>query len=406
MRVVITGLGAVSCLGIGLDAVSESLKNGTSGIGIDPERVNNGFRSPLTGRLPPFNPRDYSSRKQIKSMGEPAQYALAAALEAVEQSGVTNEEWASPRAGLVVGNDSCAMPAVEAVDLVREHGETRFIGSGKIIQVMNSTVTMNLSTFFGVQGASWTMAAACASGAHAIGQAYMLIRAGLQDRVLCGGAQELSWHAMASFDALGAFAKMEDDPTTAARPFSAHRRGLVPSGGAAMLVVESLDSAKARGATILAEIKGYGFSCDGGHLTQPSGQGAVRAMRQCLENGGINREQIDYVNAHATGTPVGDLVEGRGILEVFGMDGPPVSSTKSMTGHECWMAGASEVLYSYLMMREGFLAPNINLGELEPELKGLNVVEVVRDAKPRRVLSNSFGFGGTNASILVSVFEG
>ena len=220
MRVVITGFGAVSCLGIGLDAISSSLKNGDSGIGVDSERVKKGFRSPLTGTLPPFNPRDYCSRKQIKTMGEPAQYALAAALEAVGQSGLTEEEWGSPRSGLVVGNDSCALPAVEAIDSVTEHGETRFIGSGKIIQVMNSTVTMNLSTFFGVQGASWTMAAACASGAHALGQAYLLIRAGLQDRVVCGGAQELNWQSMASFDALGAFAKLEDDPTAAARPFS------------------------------------------------------------------------------------------------------------------------------------------------------------------------------------------
>ena len=406
MRVVITGMGLVSCLGTGLLEVSSSLKAGRSGIVSCPEREKMGFRSPLTGKIDSFDPRKYASRKEIKSMGQPAQYAVAAALEAVAESGLGREDWGTPRCGLVVGNDSTAQPAVEAVDSVRANGCTRLIGSGKILQVMNSTVSMNLGTFFGVQGANWTIGAACASGAHAIGQGVLLIKAGFADRVLCGGAQEINWQAMSSFDALGAFAKSDGAPEDACRPFSVDRAGLVPSGGAAMLVLESLDSARARGAPIWAEVSGYGFSSDGGHLTNPGGEGAVRAMSQCLEQGKGRVSRVDYINAHATGTPVGDRVEGKAILSVFGGESPPVSSTKSMTGHECWMAGASEIIYSALMMRDGFIAPSRNVLEVDPELAKLEVVRETRAAKIGAVLSNSFGFGGTNASLLISKYKG
>jgi len=316
MRVAITGMGAVSCLGLDLDSISQSLQAGRSGIGVDPERVEMGFRSPLTGIIRGYDPRAYVNRKQMKTMGQPAQYAVGAAMNAVADARLGPDAFRDPGAGVIVGNDSCALPVVEAVDSVREHKETRLIGSGNIIQVMNSTVTMNLATVFGVRGAAWTVSGACASGAHAIGQAYLLIKAGLQDLVMCGGAQEINWPGMASFDALGAFAKHDGEPARASRPFDQHRTGLVPSGGAAMLVVERLDRAIERNAHIYAEIVGYAFSSDGDHLTQPDGDGAVRAMEGALRQGRHSPGEVEYVNAHATGTPVGDRVEGSSLLKV------------------------------------------------------------------------------------------
>ena len=402
MRVAITGMGLVSCLGRDLDVVSRALREGRSGIGRDPERTGLGFRSPLTGIVPEVDVRAYVNRRQAKSIGQPAAFAVAAAHDALAHAALSPDALRSDRAGVIVGNDSCAQPAVEIADTLRERGETRLIGSGKILQVMSSTVTINLATLFGVRGAAWTLSGACASGAHALGQAVMLIRMGLQDVVLCGGAQEINWHSMASFDAIGAFATDDGDPAAASRPFDADRRGLVPSGGAAMLVVESWEHAARRGAPVQAEVVGYAFSSDGEHVTQPDGRGAVRAMRACLEQAGRTPGEVEYLNAHATGTPVGDVVEGRAILDVFGRErAVPVSSTKSMTGHECWMAGASEIAYCALMMRDGFLAPNVNLARLDPELEGLDVVSTTRDTRPRLCLSNSFGFGGTNAALLV-----
>lgn len=405
MRVAVTGLGIVSCLGTELDSVSEALRTGRSGIVRDEERVRYGFRSALTGVVRNYDPRVHVTRKQIKTMGQPAQFAVGAAVQAVESSRLGRDVLREEGTGVIVGNDSCALPVVEAVDAVREHHATRHIGSGNIIQVMNSTVTMNLATYFGIRGASWTVSGACASGAHAIGQAYLLIKSGLQDTVLCGGAQEIAWQGMASFDALGAFARDGEDVTRASRPFDRDRTGLVPSGGAAMLVLERLDRAIERGAPIFAEIVGYAFSSDGDHLTQPHGDGAVRAIRSVLRQAKVAPGEVEYINAHATGTPVGDRSEGLSILEVFGRNGPPVSSTKSMTGHECWMAGASELVYSMLMMRDGFLAPNINLETLDPELDGLPVLRETAMRRPRVVLSNSFGFGGTNAAVALKTFE-
>lgn len=406
MRVAVTGLGVVSCLGLDVDTVSDALRAGKSGIGVDAERLDLGFRSALTGVISDYDARTYVNRKQIKTMGQPAQFAVGAAVQAVEAAGLPREVLKEAGSGVIVGNDSCAQPVMQAVDSVREHRQTRFIGTGNIIQVMNSTVTMNLSTYFGIRGASWSVSGACASGAHAIGQAFLLIKSGMQDVVLCGGAQEIHWSGMASFDALGAFAPNPGAAQAASRPFDRDRAGLVPSGGAAMLVLERMDRAIERDAPIFAELVGYGFSSDGGHLTQPQGDGAVRAMREALRQAKLEPGEVEYINAHATGTPVGDGVEGKSILEVFGRNGPPVSSTKSMTGHECWMAGASEAVYSMVMMRDGFLAPNINLDQLDPSLEGLNVVRETLPERPRMVLSNSFGFGGTNAAVLLKAFEG
>ncbi len=400
-QVAITGLGIVSCIGLSLPEVASSLKSGRSGIVVDQERRPR-FRSALTGCLKGFSPRDYGlSLKALRTMCEPAQYAYAAARDAVADSGLASDGLSSPRCGLVFGNDSCVKPAVESIDTLRTTGETHFIGASKVFQLMNSTVSMNLASAFRIQGANWSISAACASGAHALGQGIMLIRSGLQDVMIVGGAQELDACSMAGFDALGALSVRHDEPQQASRPFDADRDGLVPSGGAACLVLENLSHARARGATIHGLVAGYGFSSDAsGGLSQPSVSGAARAMRTALADAQVNPEDIDYVNAHATSTPVGDAAEARAIAEVFGSL-TPVSSTKSMTGHECWMSGASEVLYTTLMARDSFIAPNINFSRLDKDCPAINVVKQTRESNVRLAVSNSFGFGGTNAAIVL-----
>jgi 3-oxoacyl-[acyl-carrier-protein] synthase-1 len=306
---------------------------------------------------------------------------------------------------MIIGNDSTVQASATVARRTLEAGYTGALGYGAIFQVMGSTATMNLSTLLGTRGANWTVAAACASGAHALGQAHTLIGSGQQEIVIAGGTQELSWESMTAFDALRAFSTRIADPQGASRPFAKDRDGLVPSGGAAVLVVESYEHARARGARIYAEICAYAFSSNGNHLTAPTVEGPVYCMRKALADAKLKPADIDYVNAHAASTPIGDLQEGRSILEVFGRDGAPVSSTKSMTGHECWMSGASEVIYSVLMMRDGFLAGNRNLSEIDPELAGLNVIPEAVNQSPRLVLSNSFGFGGTNSVLILKAYS-
>ena len=396
----ITGMGIVSCLGSTLDDVSCALRAGRSGVVLDAERKALGFRSALTGRAPHFD-SGILSQKMLRTMCEPAQYAYAAAVDAIGDAGLADADIRSGRCGLVFGNDSCVKPAVESIDIVRDSGETHFIGGGYVFRTMNSTVSMNLAAVLGIRGANWTLSAACASGAHAIGQALMLIRAGLQDVVIAGGAQETHWQAMASFDALDVFSVRHDDPEAASRPFDVDRDGLVPSGGAACLIIEDLGHALNRGAKIYGTIRGYGFGSDGGrHLSAPSEDGATRCMRAALEDARSRPNEIDYVNAHATSTPVGDRAEGTGIANVFGPK-VPVSSTKSMTGHECWMAGASEAIYTTLMATEGFIAPNLNFSRQDDECPRINVVSETIETPIRLAVSNSFGFGGTNASIVL-----
>ncbi len=401
-RVAITGLGVISCLGLSCEAVTDALRSGRSGIVSDPERARLGFRSPLTGRIEGFAPKQHGiGRKVARTMGEPARYAYAAARQALAQAQLPPGRLEDGRCGVIFGNDSTVAASVAAIDSVREHGETHFIGGGNIFQAMNSTVSMNLAVLLGLRGANWTVSAACASGAFAVGQAAGLIRAGLQDVVLAGGAQETSWQGMASFDALGAFSTCED-PARASRPFDVGRDGLVPSGGAACLVLESESSATARGAPVLAWLTGFGFSANGSHLSQPSVDGPARAMRAALADAGRSPQEIGYVNAHATSTPAGDKAEAGALAEVFGVS-VPVSSTKGLTGHECWMAGASEVLYTVLMLRAGFLAPNANFTTPDPELPALDIVRETRPTDARRALSNSFGFGGTNAALVLEL---
>ena len=404
-RVVITGLGLISCLGRDRDEITDSLRSGTPGIVRHPQRKELGFQSPLTGALRDFDPRRWVSRKERRAMGEPALYAACSALDALEHAGLARDALRGPDYGVVFGNDSTCGAAYDYGAKTVAEGGTRGLGASAVVECMNSSPNINLSVLLGTQGACWTVSAACASGAHAIGQAWGLVATGQQQAVVCGGTQELHWAGMAGFDALGTFSTWDGDPAQAVRPFSADRMGLVPGGGGAALVVESLSHARARGAPILAEIMAYAFSSDGSHVTTPSGAGAARCVRTALKRAGISAGEVEYVNAHAAGTPVGDQVEAKAILEVFGSACPPVSSTKALTGHECWMAGASEAAYTLLMCHAGFLAPNLNFSTPDPGHEGLDVITTTRHQRARMVVSNSFGFGGTNAALVLHVSD-
>ena len=400
-RVVITGMGIYSCIGKNLDEVKTSLYEGKSGIVFDQARADFGYRSPLTGAVEEPNLKPFLNRRQRISMGEEAQYAYMATMEALKNAKMDQEYLNENEVGIIYGNDSTARSVIESIDIMREKKDTTLVGSGAIFKAMNSTVTMNLSTIFKLRGINFTISAACASGSHSIGTAYNLIKSGMQDCIIAGGAQEINHLAMGSFDGLGVFAMHEDSPGKASRPFDKDRNGLVPSGGGASLVLENYETAVKRGAPILGEIIGYGFSSNGDHISTPNVEGPSRAMRRALEQADVKATDIDYVNAHATSTPVGDANEAAAILEVFKEGNPYVSSTKSMTGHECWMAGASEVIYSMLMMQHSFIAPNINLENPDEVSAQLNIARETVNKKIDVFLSNSFGFGGTNSALIV-----
>ncbi len=399
-RVVITGMGIYSCIGTTLEEVKESLYHGKSGIVLDSERKEFGYRSGLMGRVPKPDLKNLLGRRQRISMGEESEYAYMATIDAFEQAKISQEFLDENEVGILYGNDSVSQAVVEAIDIVKEKKDTTLMGSGAIFKSMNSTVTMNLSTIFKLRGINITISAACASGSHSLGLAYLLIKQGLQDMVVCGGAQETNKFSMASFDGLGVFSIRENEPQKASRPFDKDRDGLIPSGGAATLVVESYESAVKRGVPIIAEIVGYGFSSNGGHISTPNVDGPALAMERSLKQANIKPEEIDYINAHATSTPLGDANEAKAIHKIFG-DKIPVSSTKSMTGHECWMAGASEVIYSILMMQNNFVAPNINLENPDEDAQKINLISQTLNQKINVFLSNSFGFGGTNSSIII-----
>ena len=403
-RVVITGMGIYSCIGKNIDEVKTSLYQGHSGIIHDPERDTFGFRSPITGFVESPDLKSLLSRRQRISMGEEAQYAYMATVEALKNARIDQDYLDSNEVGILYGNDSTAKSTVESVDIMREKGDTTLVGSGAIFKAMNSTVTMNLSTIFKLRGINLTVSAACASGSHSIGLGYHLIKSGLQDCIITGGAQEINPMAMGTFDGLGVFAMHTEHPTKASRPFDRDRNGLVPSGGGASLIIESYESAVKRGAPILGEIVGYGFSSNGDHISTPNVEGPTRAMTRALDDAGLDPSDIEYVNAHATSTPVGDANEAKAIYSVFGANGPYVSSTKSMTGHECWMAGASEVVYSMLMMQHDFIAPNINLENTDEDSEKLKLVKKTLNKKIDVFLSNSFGFGGTNSALIVKKY--
>jgi len=405
-RVVITGMGIWSCLGTSVEAVKESLYTGKSGIGIDNDRLVYGYRSGLTGLVEdPVITKAMIDRHTRAGMSEEARYAYMASRQAFEQSGIDNDYLLKNEVGCIFGNDSSAKPVIETSKIMEEKHDTAMIGYGLIFQSMNSTVNMNLSTIFHLRGVNFTISAACASGSHSIGLGYMLIKQGLQDVILCGGAQECNYYAMASFDALSAFSVRMDEPTKASRPFDRDRDGLIPSGGAAALVLESYDHAVARGATILGEVVGYGFSSNGGGISQPSDEGCVIAMSRAMKDAGINPDDVDYINAHATSTLQGDMYEAIALDRLFHGKHALISSTKSMTGHECWMAGASEIVYSLIMMHNNFVAPNINFENPDEHSEKLNLAVKTIDTEINTVLSNSFGFGGTNSALVIKKFK-
>ena len=400
-RVVITGMGIWSCIGENLDQVKQSLYEGRSGIGIDPARKEIGYRSALTGILRIPDLKGKIDRRQRLCLAEEGKYAFVATEQALAQAGIDKEFLAAREVGILYGNDSSAEAVINGIDIIREKKNTAMVGSGNIFQSMNSTITMNLSTIFNLRGINFTVSGACASGSHAIGMAYLLIKSGLQDCMICGGAEEVNVYSVGNFDGLSAFSTREDAPAKASRPFDSNRDGLVPSGGAATLVLESYESAVERGATILAEVIGYGFSSNGDHISVPNVDGPKRSLQMALKDAGIDIREIGYVNAHATSTPVGDKNEAKAIDEVFGNHKPYVTSTKSQTGHEMWMAGASEVIYSVLMMQNGFIAPNLNLETPDEAAASLNIPRERVDAEFDTFLSNSFGFGGTNSTLII-----
>lgn len=399
-RVVITGMGIYSCIGTSLQEVQASLYEGRSGIIYDAERKKYGYRSALTGAVPAPQLKELLGRRERISMGEESEYAYMATLEAMATARIDADYLKTHEVGILYGNDSVAESVILTNERIREKQDTTLVGSGAVFRTMNSTVTMNLSTLFALRGVNMTISAACASGSHAVGLGYLLLQSGMQEMILCGGAQETNKYSMGSFDGLGVFSMREDTPELASRPFDASRDGLVPSGGAATLVLETYESAQRRGVPILAEVVGYGFSSNGGHISTPNVEGPAQAMARALANASMQASQIDYINAHATSTPIGDANEAKAIHQIFGSQ-TPVSSTKSMTGHECWMAGASEIIYSILMMQHDFIAPNINIERLDEDSQKLNIITHTQERPIKAFLSNSFGFGGTNSALVV-----
>lgn len=394
-------MGIWSCLGTNLEDVKTSLYEGRSGIGIEQERITYGYQSALTGIVEKPVLKGLLHRRLRVGLSEEAEYAFMAAREAFANAGIDEEFMIKNEIGVIFGNDSSAKPVIEAANIMAEKHDSQLLGSGLIFQSMNSTVNMNLSSIFHLRGVNFSVSSACASGSHSIGLGYLLIKQGLQDRVLCGGAQETNYYSMATFDALNAFSKRMDEPTKASRPFDRDRDGLIPSGGAAALMLEDYESAVKRGAPIIAEVCGYGFSSNGGGISQPSDDGSVIAMTRALQDAGLETDDIDYVNAHATSTHQGDMFEAIALDRLFNGKHALISSTKSMTGHECWMAGASEAVYSILMMQHHFVAPNINFENPDEFSEPLNLATQTVETEIHTVLSNSFGFGGTNSALVI-----
>lgn len=404
-RVVITGLGIYSCIGKNLEEVAKSLYEGKSGIILAPERKEFGYRSALTGYVERPNLKELLDRRARINMPEHAEYAYVATKEAMKIAGIDEDYFENNEVGIIYGNDTCAQAVIEGIDKLREKKDTTLLGSASVFQVLNSTVNMNLSTIFKLKGINLTMSAACASGSHSIGLGYMFIKNGMQDMIVCGGAQETNLYSMPNFDALGAFSTLENNPTKASRPFDRDRDGLVPSGGAATVIIESLESAQRRGAKIIAEVVGYGFSSNGAHISNPTVDGPYRSLVRSLQDSGLQLKDIEYLNAHATSTIAGDSTEAEAIYKTFGDTMPFVSSTKGMTGHECWMAGASEVVYSTLMMQNDFMAPNLNFENPDEHSQKIKIITSTIEKKFDIYLSNSFGFGGTNSSLVIKKWK-
>jgi 3-oxoacyl-[acyl-carrier-protein] synthase-1 len=407
-KVVITGMGVVSSLGHTTEAVKQALYAGKSGIVYLDERKKMGFRSGLSGSIVDFLPRYPLDRRYRKTLPDFGIWAWDAICQALEQAQLEHGEIAgNERIGLIFGNDSSAVTAVEQCELLKRAENTREIGSGHIFRLLTSTISLNLSTKLRIRGSSWTVSGACASGAMSVGQAAELIARGSQDIVICGGAQEISWQSMCSFDALGAFSILENEPHLASRPFDDNRYGLIPSGGAAALILETEESAQRRGAEILAEVCGYGTSSDGYHLSVPTGKGLLRAMQIALDDAGLTPGDVDLVMAHATSTPAGDEKEAEALCSLFAIqspgEGPFVAATKALTGHEFWMAGASQVLYGLLTSRDGVIPGHPNLEKRSNSAALLKISKETIRFSPKIMLCNAAGFGGVNAVLVIRV---
>ncbi|WP_312835333.1 beta-ketoacyl-ACP synthase I [Comamonas sp.] len=401
-RVVITGAGIVSCIGVGLEAVETSLREGRSGIDHMPVFKEMGLRSQVAG-IPRINVEDFIDRKQLRFMGDAAAYAQISLQQAIAQAGLSPEQISHPRTGLIMGSGG-GSPAnqIEAADTLREKGIRR-VGPYQVTRCMGSTVSANLATNFKIKGINYSITSACSTSAHCVGAAAQQISWGMQDVMFAGGGEELSWGLAILFDGMGAMSsKFNDDPTKASRPYDTDRDGFVIAGGGGALVLESLEHAQARGATILGEIVGFGISSDGEDMVAPSGEGAVAAMAQAIE--GLDAP-IDYINTHGTSTPVGDVPELHAIRKVFGDRVPPFSSTKSLTGHSQGATGVQEAIYSLIMLMKGFIAGSANVDHPDPAVGDMPLVTKARVAELKQVLSNSFGFGGTNACLVLKRWD-
>lgn len=401
-RAVITGIGVVSSIGNNQEEVLDSLQKGRSGITFSEQFAEMGLRSQVWGKVD-IDFKDHIDRKQLRFMGDAPAYAYIAMQQAVEDSGLSEDQVSNIRTGIIAGSGGASSSAqVASADILREKGVKR-VGPYMVTKSMASTVSACLATPFKIKGINYSIASACATSAHCIGNALELIQLNKQDVVFAGGGEELDWTLSVQFDAMGALSsKFNDNPSVASRTYDADRDGFVSSGGGGMVVVEELEHALARGAKIYAEVVGYGATSDGVDMVAPSGEGAVRCMQMAMEN--ID-QKIDYLNTHGTSTPVGDVKELGAIQEVFGADGPAISSTKSMTGHALGAAGVNEAIYSILMMENDFIAPSINIDNLDEAAKGLDVVTEPRQAKLNTIMSNSFGFGGTNATLVFSRYQ-
>ncbi|KZY97711.1 beta-ketoacyl-[acyl-carrier-protein] synthase I [Oleibacter sp. HI0075] len=397
-RVVITGLGIVSCIGNNKEEVLTSLKGQTSGIRYIPEYEDAGFRSHIAGR-PQINPDDYIDRKQRRFMGDSAAYSYIALKEAIADADLSEDMVSSPRTGLIAGSGGASSSdIVEAVDTLREKGIRR-VGPYRVTRSMGSTVSANLATPFSIRGVNYSITSACATSAHCIGNAMELIQWGKQDIMFAGGGEEEHWTLTMQFDAMGALStKYNDTPDKASRPYDATRDGFVIAGGAGMVVLEEYEHAVKRGATIYAEIIGYGATSDGADMVAPSGEGAERCMRDALEMAG--NPNIDYLNTHGTSTPAGDICELDAVKRAFSGNVPPFSSTKSLTGHSLGAAGVQEAIYCLLMQKDGFITGSANVTERDPGAADVPLVTENRDASLTTIMSNSFGFGGTNATLV------
>ena len=401
-RVVITGAGIVSCIGVGLDAVETSLREGRSGIQAMPQFKELGLRSQVAG-IPQINVEEFIDRKQLRFMGDAAAYAQISLQQAIDQAGLTTEQISHPRTGLIMGSGG-GSPAnqIEAADTLREKGIRR-VGPYQVTRCMGSTVSANLATNFKIKGVNYSITSACSTSAHCIGAAAQQIAWGMQDVMFAGGGEELSWGLALLFDGMGAMSsKYNETPEKASRPYDANRDGFVIAGGGGALVLESLEHAQARGATILGEIVGFGISSDGEDMVAPSGEGAVAAMQQAIA--GL-ADPVDYINTHGTSTPVGDVPELHAIRKVFGDKIPPFSSTKSLTGHSQGATGVQEAIYSLIMLMKGFVAGSANVDTPDPALGDMPLVTKSRAADVKQVLSNSFGFGGTNACLVLKRWD-